>query len=118
MINLYKRTHFITETIYTTSSGLVKETVIEIIKSLKEDTDILCENSLYLSEIFHLVDPNFINKTYTNADFTFHPLARDMIKPNQIVLVIGEFENVHKYKKIHQVGFIYNSHVIRMGLKI
>ena len=119
MEHLYKKTCFITENIYTTSSGIVTANFNDLLSQLKNKTKnestILC-NELPVNEILTLFNDYKVCRDYHNALFTYYPMPLDMIKPQIIHLCIGTFEN--KLQKIHQISFIKDKHYYRFGISI
>ena len=120
MEHLYTKTCFINEKIYTTSSGIVAPTFIELITDLAKrskdyNVTVLCD-ILPINEVLSLFKSYDIKNEYNNALFTVCPMPIDMIKPNTIHLCIASFENAPQ--KIHQISFENNRYNFRFGIEI
>ena len=120
MINLYKRTFFITDYIYTTSSNLVCKSIKELLNSFEIDADLLCDGADILYEVLdYLCNIGYkIAIINTNADFSFHPAPYKLIQPNTVTVIKGTFIKESRYQLIHQLAFNYNFHQFRMGIKL
>ena len=120
MINLYKRTFFITDYIYTTSTNLVCNSIKELLDSFVTDIDILCDGADILYEVLdYLCNLGYtISIIYANADFYYHPVPHDLIKQKVVTVIKGTFVKTSKYDLIHQLAFLYNNHQFRMGIKL
>ena len=119
MTKLYKRKFFIDNVLYTTSSGKVYDSLISLLNSYYESEDFLCESTELLYEIFNILPfgkVKLINNC--NCDFKFYPMPLDTIDKYTITLVIGYFENVKKFHKLHQIGVIINGNYFRFGVEL
>lgn len=119
MEHLNIRKPFIDYSLYTTYNGLVEtdfESILNaIIKSNTQDEviNILCD-TLPIDEILNLLPSAKTYSTNTNAPFLYYPIPLDMIKKDRIVVCYGTSTENSSF--IHQIAFIYNSNIIRMGI--
>lgn len=119
MTKLYKRKFLKDNVLYTTSSGKVYDSLISLLNSYYESEDFLCESYELLYEIFSILPHckvKLINNC--NCDFKFYPLPFDTIDDYKITLVIGYFENVEEFHKIHQIGVKINGNYFRFGVEL
>ena len=120
MEHLYTKIHFINQTIYTTSSGIVSSEFNDLLlqlkkKSLSNESTVLCDIHP-IDEALTLLKHYEINSDFHNALFTYYPFPLDMIKPHTLHLCIASFENAPQ--KIHQLSFERDNHYYRFGIVI
>lgn len=119
MEHLYIRKPFIDYKLYSTDRGLIETDFETMLKSIAsyyysdEIIDIHC-NMLPLDEIMEINNSALIYPINTNAPFLYRPIPIDMIKPNQITICYGS--STEQISFAHQIAFIFNSHIIRMGI--
>ena len=121
-LTLYKREFFITEKLYISTKGHISSTLLGILDSLKDNTDILVEDEVLIEfmNLIKVISPDkSIILVRTNADFMYNPIPKDFIKDNELVLNIGSFiSSKVPFDKITQIAFKYNNLIIRIGTKI
>lgn len=114
MFYLFKRKHFITEKIYTTSNGLVTCNIKEIIDKLQDQDVVICDTREILYDIMREIEYDSIKVINSNADILVGATPLDMLKENQLILVIGYYTTEEHF--VNQIAFINNGNRLRIGV--
>lgn len=114
-IKLYKKTPF-DDVIYYTTTGIVKNSIREILNSLTTDTDMLCNTSEILADVIKELT---IQKTFidSNSDFN-RPIPRDMIKDKMVIVKGCYTTGDETYNKITQIAFNYYANKTRITIRM
>ena len=114
MFYLFKRKHFITEKIYTTSNGLVSDNIKELIDKLNDEDVVICDTREILYDIMREIKYDSIKIINSNADILVGATPIDMLKENTLILTIGFYHTEEHF--INQIAFINNGNKLRIGV--
>ena len=114
MYYLFKRKHFITEILYTTSTGLVSCGIKEIIDKMNDEDVVICDTRETLYDIMREIEYDSVKVINSNADILVGATPIDMIKENQLIIVIGYYHTEEHF--VNQIAFINKGKRLRIGV--